>query len=185
MNEQADLEKDYNRLLFGVRRSVRYHSRRRQHYERLHNAVLFLALVLGSVTVATFAAAIGADWPLWLKSLPAATVSLLAGLDLVVGSTRQAWLHADLARQFIDLERRLARGQTDLTPTLIEEVTAARLTIEATEPPVLRVLDTLCHNELLRAMGYDPAREVRVGFFQRLFAPFFDLAEQRLHSAAR
>ena len=60
-------------------------------------------------------------------------------------------------------------------------MTDRRLDIERQEPPVLRVLDTLCYNELVRAMGY--GEQVRVGFWQRLFANFFDLADHRLGRA--
>lgn len=180
--QQAGPERGYRALLFGIRRSVRYHGRRRQHFECLHKLVLFSALVLSSVTVATFAAAIGAGWPLWLKLLPPAAVSVLAGLDLVFGFIQKAWLHADLLRQFTDLERQLVVGRDEPTAALVDSVTEQRLRIEVTEPPVLRVLDTLCHNELPRAMGYARERQVKVNFLQRLCAPFFDLSEYRLYA---
>ncbi len=178
----TDQTKAYRDLLFGIRRSVRYHSRRRQHYEFFHKSVLFLALVLGFVTVAAFADAIGAEWDTWMKALPAAAVSVLAALDLVIGTTTKSWQHADLLRQFIELERDMQLRSQEPLDDLVREITGRRLQIEASEPPVLRVLDTICHNEQLRSMGYKPEDEVKVGIFQRLFAPLFDLAEWRLHS---
>lgn len=173
--------KEYRKLLFGVRRSVRYHSRRRQHYELFHKTVLFLALILGSITVAAFAEAIGNTWPAWVKALPAALVSILAALDLVLGSSAKSWQHADLARRFIDLERELETRKGEPLNTLISEITDKRLEIETSEPPVLRVLDTICHNELLRAMGYDRKEEVKVSLIQRLCAPVCDVAEWSLY----
>lgn len=174
---------DYHALLFDVRRSVRYHNRRRRFYAAFHKSQVFLSLVLASATMMAFAGAIGGEWPLWAKTLPAALVSVWAAVDLVFGSVDKTWLHADLERQFIELERQLEAARHNPTAELIAEVTDRRLDIERQEPPVLRVLDTLCYNELLRAMGYDAEKQVRVGFWQRLFANFFDLADHRLGRA--
>ena len=40
-----------------------------------------------------------------------------------------------------------------MTPERLAELTDRRLAIEAGEPPILRFLDALCHNELLTAVG--------------------------------
>jgi hypothetical protein len=48
--------------------------------------------------------------------------------------------------------------------------------IESEEPPPLRVLDIICHNELCEAMGYDRCHFYKVGWLQSLAAPFFDLS---------
>lgn len=170
----------YDDLLFGVRRSIRYHSRRRGFYERFHAVVLFLAVVFGSATLGAFGGALGEGLPLWIKLAPAVLATVLSAADLVIGSMRKAWQHADLARRFIDLERRLMASSATPDEALVTELTSERLAIEVDEPPVLRVLDTLCHNELLRAMGYPPDRQIRVGFWQRACAQFFDLREHRL-----
>lgn len=181
--EGRDCHDDYHELLFGVRRSVRYHNRRRRFYTALHKWQVFCSLLLASAIVMAFAGAIGGEWPLWVKTLPAALVSVLAGLDLVFGTVDKTWLHADLERQFIELERQLGAARDNPTAELIAQVTDRRLDIERQEPPVLRVLDTLCHNELVHAMGYGAEQQVRVGFWQRLFANFFDLADHRLGRA--
>ncbi len=62
---------------------------------------------------------------------------------------------------------------------LVKTATLERLEIEADEPPIKRVLDTLCHNELARAIG-EPSQEKPVRFLQRLFANFFDFRADRL-----
>ena len=175
-------EKRYQDLLFGVRRSVRYHIRRQKFFRNFHRIVLFLSLILSSVTVAALAEAVGANWPLWGKLLPAAIISVLAGIDLVVGSAEKSWQHSDLARQFIKLERRLVSGSADLDEELIRNVEDKRLKIEASEPPVLRVLDTICHNELMRSMGHKKDEMIEVSILQRLCAPFFDLSQSQIHS---
>ena len=175
----------YRDLLFDVRRSVRYHIRRQKFFQNFHRIVLFSSLILGSWTLAALAEAVGTSWPLWLKVFPAATVSVLAGIDLVARSTEKSWQHSNLARQFIKLERRMVSGSADLNEELIRGLKGKRLKIEAAEPPVLRVLDTLCYNEMKRAMGYKKDEMIKVSIFQRLCAPFFDLFESTIHSTQK
>ena len=182
--DTPDTKEAYQGLLFDVRRSVRYHIRRQKFFRNCHRMVLFSSLIFGSVTVVALAEAIWA-WPLWAKALPAAFVSVIAGLDLVFGWTEKSWLHFDLARQFIKLERRMISGSADPDEELIRDVTDKRLKIEAAEPPVLRVLDTICYNEMKRAMGYKKDELIKVKMIQRWCAPFFDLFESGIHSTQK
>jgi len=138
-------------LLFGVRRSVRYHSHRRRFYE-IWNSVTVTLSVLGGSSAAT---AIISDIPEALEWLPAsfaALVAIIAALDLAIGTARRADVHSDLSRRFIGLEQRFAPGK-NLTDDEYEAITRARLEIEAGEPTILRLLDLMCHYELLRAIG--------------------------------
>ena len=59
-----------------------------------------------------------------------------------------------------------------------------RLDIESDEPPVLRTLDVICHNELAKSMGRDDSI-YKVGFFKRRLAQFisFDSSGLRLLDA--
>lgn len=175
-----EFETAYRGLLFDTRRSVRYHMRRRSFYERLHASATFMALIFGSATLAAFGAEVAKEWPTWVKLLPAALTSMLSGLDLLVGSTSKAWLHADLARKFIDLERELEKARGRIAEAVLAEMTDRRLVIEASEPRILRVLDTVCYNEMLRAMGYPPERQIPLTFWQRCFANLFDFQEHKL-----
>ena len=176
----ATADERLRRLLWGVRRSVRYHDRRHGFHERFHAAVIFFAMVGGSATVVAFGTAIGESLPLELRLLPAALVTVLSAIDLVVGTMRKAWLHADLKRRFIEIERDALRAGADAPDEVLLELEARRLQVETDEPPVLRVLDAICHNELLRAEGYPRDRQVPIGFWQRRFAQFFDFREHRL-----
>ena len=136
-------------LLFGVRRSVRYHDRRRRFYEVWNSATIAMGAIGGSAAVATVTAQLS---PGWLPAIAAAAVAVASAVDLAVGTARRANHHGDLARQFIGLEQRFAHGRS-LDDAEHEELTRERLRIEATEPPVLHLLNALCHYELLRALG--------------------------------
>ena len=101
--------------------------------------------------MATFLANLTEGWS-WLPVCLAAVVAVLGAVDLTVGTLRCAYLHGDLARRFISLEQRFAHG-CSLEDDEHEELTRARLEIEVDEPPPLRLLDVMCHFELLRSLG--------------------------------
>lgn len=170
----------FRQLLFGVQRSVRYHSRRVKFYDGIHQLTTFCTLLFGSATVAMFSDAIVSDLPLWVKLLPSLLVSILAAASISLGVVQKARLHERLMRDFIALERSLKMKESSRSAKFLENAVTSRLEIEVDEPPVLRVLDTICHNELLRAMGYCESKQIKVGFWQRCCAHFFDLREHTL-----
>lgn len=88
-------------------------------------------------------------------------------------------MHNDLAGKFFGLEKALITSK-QLTEDTLAQFTAGRLDIEMNEPPVLKVLDSVCHNELLRAMGYEQSYFVKIKWYQRLFCQFLDLCEHKI-----
>ena len=137
-------------LLFAVRRSVRYHERRRRFYEAWNVATVAFGVLGGSAA----ATAIMAGWGAWSAAI-AASVAVLSAFDLAVGTARRADRHGDFMRQFIALERRFSHGK-NLDDDEYREAVSERLGIESSEPPVLRLLDVLCHYEVLRSVGGNP-----------------------------
>ncbi len=172
--------KAFRELLFDVQRSVRYHDRRQGFYQSVQNLTLFWAFIASTGTVA----AVGAEYlqalPLWVQLIPSALSSLFIGLTLVFRVGAKATLHETLKRRFIDLEITLQKGRSTPTEDFLASATETRLLIEAGEPQTLRVLDTLCHNDMLRVMGRPAERQIKVGPMQRLFAPWFDFRFESL-----
>lgn len=156
-------------LLFGVRKSVRYHARRRQFFDRLSKAITIFTTIGGIGTVTAVLAKASPGWTLAYGAL-AGVASIV---DIVIGCAEAARRHSDLAREFIQLERDIIRGG-NLSEGEITNLTCRRLEIEEEEPTVLRVLDLQCHNELCRALGYESCHEVKLTWYQRLFAQYFD-----------
>ena len=183
MNEE-ELRRRFRRLLFGVRRSWRYHERRRRFYERVQNLSTFVAFLFGTATVAGVLGAMPEGSPEWLVAVPALLVSFLSGIALVYRVSPKAWLHADLRRRFVDLEAEMESVRGRLDEEALAKLRAQRLAIEADEPPALVVLDALCHNELWRAMGRDSDLLLKVGWFQRLVAQLFDFREHTIQNPA-
>jgi hypothetical protein len=167
-----DLSAKRDDLLFGVRRSTRYHSRRRMFFERYNLFTNALSLIFGSAAIFAVLNQAG-GWAIFAGAL----VTIASAINLVVGSTRMARVHEELARRFVELEKCLVLAG-DYDEKKCAEFIAARLDIESTEPTPLRVLDAICHNELMRAMGHADdhpdmavvgAAALRAGF--RLEAP--------------
>ena len=173
---QERIAKDWHDLLFGVRRSIRYHARRRMFCDRFRQLTSALGVILGSATVFTLLNEMEPLYP----SLAAALVTVLFTIDLVVGTGPAARLHNDLNRRFIDLERQMELEEIPIDGHALAKHKAYRLEIEVDEPPVHRVLDMMCHNELLRAMGYEKSHFARIRLHQRLLAHFFDVQDDRV-----
>jgi len=168
---------DLEKLLFGVRRSVRYHHRRTLFFDRFHKTSTFLSALSGTATLASVLAKAGPAWTLTF----AASVAVFSVIDLVVGTAQLARLHNDLSKRFIKLEKEIIKSK-DATPESVSVFTAQRLDIEADEPPPLKVLDSICHNELLRAMGYDKSEFLEIKWYQRFFSQFINIHEHKIHS---
>jgi len=167
--------KELHKLLFGIRRSIRYHTRRRLFFDRLHKLSTFLSALAGTATVASVLAKLP---PPWIIAF-AVAVAIFSVIDLVVGTAQAARLHHDLARQFIALEKDLISLQ-EPSQEDINRLTGRRLDIEQNEPPPLKVLDSICHNELLRAMDYPKKDFVKIYWYQRILSQFFDIKEYNI-----
>ena len=175
----AEHIQEYTDLLFNIRRSIRYHNRRRRHYQNLNNGILFFVLLVNSATVAAVSTEVIPYLSPWLIWAIGIAVSAIIIFGIVTGATQKGWLHIDLARQFIELEKELLASEQDEQKVVVE-VTNKMLDVEASEPPILQVLDTICYNDLKRAMGYKQEQLIKVGLFQRLCADFVDLRPHKL-----
>jgi len=151
-------------LLFGVVRSVRYHSHRRAHYERLHKITNVAAIVTAGYA---FLAVSSVPLPIWTSVMGMAS-ALLAAFDLVVGYSRMADCHRDLSRRFSALEQQI--GDSDLADTDLRCFNRERLEIEKDEPPIYRALDVLCDAETCRSFGCSTENRLGLTWFENITA---------------
>lgn len=170
------LSTEWHGLLFDIRRSIRYHNRRRAFYDQLDQISNMLSVIFGSAAIYGVMESNVNMKPVALVA--AGLVTVLSAVNLVLGSALKGRAHADFSRQFIELEKKMVLN--DPSDDLLRSITAERLTLEAEEPPVLRVLDCICHNEQLRAMGYSSEQMSVIGPCQALFAPFFDFCADKI-----
>ncbi|MAL00847.1 MAG: hypothetical protein CL536_01655 [Alcaligenaceae bacterium] len=166
--EKSELEEEWYGLKFDVRRAVRYHQRRRAFFDVLDRGGNLLSLVFGSAAI--YGILQDNFRPLAITS--AAIVTIWSSVNLVVGSAQKARLHYDLARRFIQLERNLLCEPNE---EQYHKVYDERLSIEAEEPPTLKVLDAICYNDTVKAQGLPKERMVEnITGWQRFCAHFFD-----------
>ena len=174
--------KEHYRLLFSARRGVRYHLSRERFLMRCHQVASFLTAIVGT---SAFAALVSngptGGWSKWLVGLAA----ILAALDLVLGFSRTAHRHAEFARECAELEREALRVGGEPSEIELAKLVDRRLEIEAREPAVRRVLDILCHDELVIALGLPESYLSNVTPFQRKLAQFVDVTPNRLRVKGR
>lgn len=166
MNPQCllDLSDDKYGLLFDVRRSVRYHDRRRAFYELLHWITGLLTILMAGSVLFDLAKPGNTAW--WLIGL-SVVAALMAAMDMVVGYNKRANLHGNLRERFALLEIAMIDGDT-LDATW-QQYQRTRLQIEKDEPAVYKIVDLLCHNELLVSEGVtrdkEPGRFAKMAWY--------------------
>lgn len=175
MTDRQHLEDEVFDLLFGVRRSVMYHNRRRAFFDRIRNIKNILSVIFGSATFFSVLTSAGKEYAL----VASAVIIILSTIDLVVGTSNRSRLHFDLAKRFLILQKAII-GASLPTNEDIQKWTQERLDIEMDEPPVLRVLDSICHNDLCRATGCGQEEFVTLTWYQRLFAQIGDIASYKI-----
>lgn len=174
-----ELSRQLHDLEWGVQRSIRYHHRRSRFFDHLHTISTFIAALAGTATFATVLADMGRGYIL----TSAVIVAVFSVLDLVIGCPQSARLHADLARKYFELQKKINEV---IAPTqeVVTSLVNARLDIEKDEPPVLKALDSICHNELLRARGDDSKNYVHIAWHKRLLANIVDVGEHNIRPTA-
>jgi len=164
-----------NDLLFKIETSIRYHSRRKRFFIYLHNWATFLAAISGTATFATVLASKGQPVQLFFASMTA----IFSIADLIISSPAKAREHEDLARRFFALEKRILQLKNENINDLAQ-IEMDILDIEADEPPILRTLNAICHNEAVKALGCDPQAIVPIGSFQRFFRHLWDINPEKI-----
>jgi hypothetical protein len=170
--QDSQLEKKWNALMFGVRRSIRYHLHRRKFFERLGTWTNFLLIISGS-TVIGLASKYGTTDNLSIVVV-GAIIAILSSIDLVVGFSNKARDYHDLVKDFSGLEMEMTKCKS-ITQESLSEFTNKRLAIEENEPPTLLVLDMHCHNELCLAMGVSKSELYDIGLIRYICMDYFDI----------
>jgi hypothetical protein len=143
-------------LKFEIEKSLRYHQRRRGHYEFAHRILMFFVVLSGSAT-----AALVPDEYRLLGLL----ASLFGVIDLVYSPGLQAREHLELHQKFSALLQRIVASNNPTDADIIAWG-AEKVGIEVDEPPIFWALETDCYNEVARAWGKDEYI-VKQGAFRR------------------
>ena len=142
-----DLHTHWHTLVWGVKRSQRYHAKRTQFFQRWAWACSMIAILSGSGAVLAGLQ----KAPAWVAVVSAVLIALFGGLNLVFRFAELARDHRDFNRKFADLEARMLLAEP--SESELRKFQAERLKLEGEEPAVKPVLDVICHNEQLIADG--------------------------------
>lgn len=161
--EDPKREKLLDEVTWDIARSIRYHMRRENFFDLLHRWNNGLSIIFGS---AAFIAILDV-FPVWVGLASVAGVTIINTLDLVFGFSTNARLHSDLRKRFIKLERAISlEDSPDMV--FLRNIKSKILKIETDEPPVKRCLDTICHNDICHAFGYE--ERIEIPWFHRMTA---------------
>lgn len=158
-------------LSFELQRSARYHSARRSFFTRWSKLGSFISVLASGSTIAVLLN----GSPVWVTISVACVIAVAQTAELVFDLSGKAMRHEGLYRDFLAVEQRLVLLGEDISDAQLRELKVDRLRLEAGEPPILRWLDVLCHNELAGAMGHRENTQ-RVGWLQRRLAHYVDLS---------
>lgn len=167
------LEDDLFKLQFNLGRSIRYHSRRRKFFDFWDKFTTFCSLVFSSTATYGVLSTNGK-----ITLISGAFVTIFSSLSLVIGFSNKARDHFDFVKQYSLLERMSIKEV--LSEKLLKQITDEKLSIESTEPPVLRVLNEMCWNEEAKAQGIKPEKWRKIKWYQRLFSSFFDIVPESI-----
>ena len=170
------IEEKLHNLKWRLELAHRYHDRCLGFFSGWHT--FSMVMVAGSASFVAGALS-KTSTSLWAL-MPPAVATAFTLLDVLVGFADRANKHWELRSRFNAVERMFVGLRTNPTAKGLDEVEAGVLRIEIDEPKVLRVLDTVCHNELAHAWGYGPEYQMKLTWLQRMLAQITDIQEHKL-----
>ena len=123
---------------------MRYHQRRRGHYDFYFKGLLFLTILSGSAAFAEF---------MDMSQYFGAMAAVFPAINLVWGLSHRARDHEILFRRFSELAISI-RTEAN-TEESYAKWQRKRIEIEADEPPIYWALEADCDNEVRHAWGRD------------------------------
>ena len=160
--EKDDLSDKFFEFRTDLERSLRYYAAMRARCELWAFAVQVLCILASS---SVFAAALSGLSETAVRAL-AFAAAVCASLSLAERASRKADWYLQKRRDFSELLGRVPLDEGSFTVALLEELTRARLGLEADEPPLYGCLSVLCHNEVCEAFGA-PEQKVHMSWWQR------------------
>jgi preprotein translocase subunit SecG len=156
-----NVQEKWDRQLFSIELSIRYHSKRADFFGFLTKLITAASMIAGSGVVAT-----ATSNEKYLPTLLGIIVAIISAISLTFGYSSREQLHNKLKRKFIELKKRMVKCEKQDEETLSEKITE-RLTIENDEPAVVRTLYLECYNEVKTSQGSEERADI--GWFRSLF----------------
>lgn len=161
-NDERDLS-GYDRLAFATEVSIRYHNRRKQHYE-----TAFRMMMLGVIIMAVSAFLFGTEQ----KALLGIGIIGLAAATLVWNVTQKSREHDVLRSEYQTLSDQIRLTQTPDEQDLLNWRNL-RLRIQSKEPAVYWAVANDCYYEVARAWDLKPEQRGLPPLMLRPFMNWF------------
>jgi hypothetical protein len=167
MSDQDSLDR-YWECEFNIMMSIRYHMKRQHFFSRFHRVVSILTIAFSTAAFASILNQVG------VALYASATVVLLQSIDLFVDSRKSTELHNDLRRSYLILYKELLKHDNHmLTDKQSRNIRAKISEIEMDEPPIMRALLELSHNDVVKATNSKNENMIEVSWFKRITSQCF------------
>lgn len=166
----SDLAKNVRDLLFGVRRSSRYHQSRRGFFDRLKSVIDGLAVFCGVLAIYQV---VSPEINMFLAIFLISCTTIAPLVARITGIEIKARKHHSLAKDFIDLETQILTHIKTATQENYGQWVAQRNSIQKREPSVKDVLNIMMHNKVVLGTGKGTLYNVKR--HQRFLAQLMDV----------
>ncbi len=159
------------KLLFGIVRSIRYHRHRESFFRGWMNTMALFSVVailgLYGILAAVDSSMINAELSIfvWYGS------GICFSCFMMVYCVLKIRKHKALADRFVVLEKQFSSGQ-NLNDQHYHQIANEQLDIETLEPTVLRLLDVICHYEVLQSISTKQLDEPGIPLWRRILASY-------------
>jgi hypothetical protein len=164
---------EYYDASFGINKCRRYHALLRDFYQSLHNWSAGISAFAGSSAFIAFLAG-SPEITGWLS----AVFGLVSTFELIFRYEERVRYHNDPCVRFTNLAAKL-----EITPETLEElgrIRAKRITIEADENEVKRLVEIRASVEEARSRGIPEAKLIKLSRPQRVLGYLFTFGLSRL-----
>ena len=132
---------------------------------KIQKWILFLNLALGS---AAFGSYFGGTSLRWILVVAPAAIAITSAIAVAFKIPDMATTHAKLYERFIRLEKRMIHLGDSVVDDL-DRIKSEFLEIGIDEPSIFLAVDRMCHNQVLRAEGFENTEWIQpMGFWHRL-----------------
>jgi hypothetical protein len=147
-------------ILFDVRLSIRYHSKRAAFFGFCSRAVTAISMLSSSAVIALVISKSNTA-----SIMLGALIAVASTISLIFGWSAREHLHSELKIKFINLEKEIVKCET-INEKKLKEMKAERLQIEAGEASLVKPLYAVCYNEESTALG--TAERAKISWFHSL-----------------
>ena len=156
-------------ILYRIELSILYHQKRERFFDVWEKSAKAVAIIGGSAALANLAGSVG------IKAI-AALITVTSTIALVFGLSDRSKRHAELARNFRQLEAEIIQcGEREFSESDINTWESKERELETAEPPALSDLVKLCQNEIAIASGHTEM-VVPIPMGRRLLAHFISFS---------